>query len=386
MPETALENIKKTIARKESNIVKGSTVEGARGYEFTSRNVLEEMKELSKIKNMDSSIVKNYTQTGMVNILVNNRANKESVINKKEIHTSKSVSEEDNNLNKTRSNKVYTYGKGKPVDKIDLKCKIKIYPDTLVYQSAKRKGFYENGLIADDMKCNDYSRKQLLNINRLFKFEVTRKEEDSFFVFEDMCTLLFAKGKMETVIKDMIKHFKEGSGNDYSNDVLTKEVKKHENTKLYIREVKKYIIEEINENNGNIERIKYIYNNRKSNSLYNKIQKNVKNIKFNTSNDKFKGLTIAINDTWGNIIEIIDFSVCGKKYMGKMRFTIYDHFGLDEPDVEKMYVQLAGFRSWFTLQHWNKYNGKYKPFASVMTFNIPFSGTFNVVKGKKINV
>jgi uncharacterized protein (TIGR03034 family) len=376
MPETALENVKRTIARRENNIKKGMTVEGARGYEYCSRNIVEEMKELSKIKNMDSSNNKKYAQTGMVNIISISTDNRDVVISKSEHNNNNSISNV-NSTESTRTTKMYKCMKGLSVNTIELKSNIKLYPNTLVYQSAKRKGFYENGLIADDMKCNDYSRKQLLGINKLFRYELDRKDKELFDELKFMCIHLFAQGKMEDVIKDMIKHFKEGSGNDYSNKILTKKVKNHDNTKQYIKDVKKYIIEEVYKNKGNLNDMKYVYCNRKSNSLYKKIQGNVKSIKFNTTADKLKGLTIAINDTWGNTIEIINFSVVGKKYYGKLKFTIYDHFGLDEPDVEKMYVELAGFRAWFTLQHWDEFKGKYKPFASVMSFDIPFRGTLN---------
>lgn len=60
-----------------------------------------------------------------------------------------------------------------------------------------------------------------------------------------------------------------------------------------------------------------------------------------------------------------------------MRVRLYDHFGLDQPDVEKKFGYLAGFRAWFVLQHYNEYEGKYKPFTSVMEIDVPFEGEFN---------
>lgn len=53
---------------------------------------------------------------------------------------------------------------------------------------------------------------------------------------------------------------------------------------------------------------------------------------------------------------------------------LYDHFGLDQPDVEKIYVELAGFRAWFVLQHYDSFNGKYKPFINIFDDYVYFEG------------
>ncbi len=46
------------------------------------------------------------------------------------------------------------------------------------------------------------------------------------------------------------------------------------------------------------------------------------------------------------------------------------------PDVEKVYVNLDGFRAWFVLQHYTEYEGDYKPFINLFEYDIPFSGEF----------
>ena len=58
-------------------------------------------------------------------------------------------------------------------------------------------------------------------------------------------------------------------------------------------------------------------------------------------------------------------------FKGTLHFIIYDHFGLDKPDIEKFSSGIV-FRSWFMLQHWKKFNGKYRPFVTIMEFDIPF--------------
>lgn len=63
----------------------------------------------------------------------------------------------------------------------------------------------------------------------------------------------------------------------------------------------------------------------------------------------------------------------GDDYIGKYEVTLWDHFGLDKPDLEKFYSYGAGFRAWFVLQHlWG-----YKPFLTKITFEKEFSGNLN---------
>ena len=74
-------------------------------------------------------------------------------------------------------------------------------------------------------------------------------------------------------------------------------------------------------------------------------------------------------------IEVTNFSVSGSVYTCKLHYTFYDHFGLDSPDVEK-YGFLDGFKGWFILQHYSKYEGTYKPFLTLMEFDVTFNGTY----------
>ena len=38
------------------------------------------------------------------------------------------------------------------------------------------------------------------------------------------------------------------------------------------------------------------------------------------------------------------------------------------------YGDSAGFRAWFALQHYDKFNDKYKPFITRMVVEVPFQG------------
>jgi len=60
-------------------------------------------------------------------------------------------------------------------------------------------------------------------------------------------------------------------------------------------------------------------------------------------------------------------------YTGTLHFTFKDNFGLDEKDLNK-YGFIAGFRSWYILQHYDKFNSKYKPFKTIVSIDFPISG------------
>ena len=57
-------------------------------------------------------------------------------------------------------------------------------------------------------------------------------------------------------------------------------------------------------------------------------------------------------------------------FAGTIEFYSYDHFGLDNDDYE----WFAGFCDWFTLQHYDRFNGKYVPFITVVETSVNFEG------------
>jgi len=188
-----------------------------------------------------------------------------------------------------------------------------------------------------------------------------------------MATTLFATGEMNGVILDMINHFKNGNGADYRNAILTAQVSEHSTTQEYIDLVKNIFISQLAIHHGNIFELEYKEETKSSNVLYNRIMENRGKFPvFNSWADTLGGLRITVNDTWGNNVEVRNYSKDGNRLSGTLHFTIYDHFGLDQPDVEKVYVNLAGFRAWFVLQHYKEFNGQYKPFVTMMEIDVPF--------------
>jgi uncharacterized protein (TIGR03034 family) len=277
-------------------------------------------------------------------------------------------------------------GDGK-FDNEDLRPLYADFTDTVIFQSDRPPGYDEKGNVANDMKTNDYTDDEIKDINWMFRFQLLESYFPSilFEEFKFMTTSLFSTGEMEDVILDMINHFREGTGKDFSNQTLTKEAREHETTKAYIEVVKNALVNELKKNGGNLAALKFDKSTMNSNRLYQYIQAYAKYPTFSSWGDtigapwsgKDAGLTITVNDSWGNTVSVKNFSVENNRFKGVMHVRLYDHFGLDQPDVEKVYVNLAGFRSWFVLQHYDKYNGEYKPFVTVMEMDVPFEGTLS---------
>ncbi len=243
----------------------------------------------------------------------------------------------------------------------------------IVFQSQRKKGLNSDGTIADDLKFNDFSREQLLDLSSSFE-EQLKNASNPDYLFKK----LEKRGKtnsmfsLEKVVLDMIDTFRKGDKEQYSNEVLTKKVKKHKRTKEYIKSIKKIVIEELQKHGGDVTKINY----EEGTKYHKKIQDNVTQPYFNTMRNKATGLTMAINDTWSNNVIIREYEFDGETFKGILQFNIYDNFGLDSPDIEK-HGQRSGFREWFMLQHYDGYEGKYKPFITVIQFDVEFSGRIN---------
>ena len=197
--------------------------------------------------------------------------------------------------------------------------------------------------------------------------------------FEEYIKLIsksFALDDMDNVIVDMFEYFFSGKGGKYSNSVLTQHARSHESSQYYIDETTAIINEYIESNNGDIKGLKYYGNNRDSSYLVS----NMKNkVNPQTYYEIFGGLGICVDGTYGNQLEITSFKVENNNYEYTIRYTIYDIFGLDENDIEGegrliKFGILSMFRYWYILQHYDKYDGDYKPFITYIEFEETISG------------
>jgi RHS repeat-associated protein len=243
----------------------------------------------------------------------------------------------------------------------------------IAFQSQRMKGLNLDGTIADDLTFNDFSREQLLELSSSFEKQLKNANNPDYLFKE-----LERRGKrnsmfsLEDVVLDMIDTFRKGDKEHYSNEVLTEKVQKHKRTKKYVKSIKKIVTEELQKHGGDVTKINY----EQDTEYYNKIQKNVTQPYFNTKWNKATGLTMAINDTWSNNVIIREYEFDGETFKGILQFNIYDNFGVDPPDIEK-HGHRFGFSEWFMLQHYDGYGEKYKPFITVMQFDVEFSGGIN---------
>jgi hypothetical protein len=192
------------------------------------------------------------------------------------------------------------------------------------------------------------------------------------------------------ILSDMFDHFVEGSGSDYSNVALTNAVKNHANTIDYQEKVIAIVKNEVSNVEGNISALYY------DEQLWlNPVERQNQVIVKDMLAEKVwlpsygydtgvAGLTLAIDGWYGNKIEIESFSANEDQYLGTLRFTFYDHFGLDTSDLSEAKYgvvkagALAGFRQWYILQHWSElgYSEQPKPFVTIVSYTVEFRGEY----------
>lgn len=187
---------------------------------------------------------------------------------------------------------------------------------------------------------------------------------------------IFSSGDMVNVAQDMVDCFLSGNGGTYSNEILTQKARNHEDSERYIDETTKIINDWIKDNNGNISGLEYNASNRSSSVMVSNMTNNVKPP---TYEDKFSGLGICVDGTYGNQFEITSYKFDGVNYEYTIKYTIYDVFGLDENDISDEdrlmdFGILAGFRAWYILQHYDEYGGNYKPFITYIEFEETIQG------------
>ncbi len=257
-----------------------------------------------------------------------------------------------------------------------------------VYQSPRLPGKNADGTTADDMVMANKTKTQLYAMSIVLGDQANVYHQSALppaypagpQILKDhakQLATLFAAGNssMRTVANGMFDHFFSGTGTDYRNSTLTNTAVAHSSTQTFINSTKQHIVNYLRANSGNP--FGALANTSLKNSL-NGVARPV----YNTSSDKTNGLTICVNDTWGNYIEIKNYTFNGTSFSGTLRYTIYDHFGLNDTDVTGAYGGLswifgytAQFSAWFVLQHYTECNRQYKPFITYIETEVSFSGT-----------
>ena len=269
--------------------------------------------------------------------------------------------------------------------KTDTKSATSYRVPVLIYKSPREREKTLDGGKADDMMYGTMSASEIksmpfflgklgddLNIKDL----ETMSHKPLFETFRSMAVEYFSSGDLKMNTLAMIQHFEKNTGSDYRNPVLTNAVRIHPKTMAFSKTIIEEVVTQTKQLDGEINQLDL------SNLMdgYKTRQTGFKLPNFSSAADILGGTTIAINDVWAGKAEITKYEKFGNFFKGTIRITLFDHFGLDAPDIGpdptnghiKPYGVLPGFRAWFILQHYDRF--AFKPFVTVMEMDYPFSG------------
>jgi hypothetical protein len=251
---------------------------------------------------------------------------------------------------------------------------------------------YNANIISKNKEKNNkgrYSKDEILKLGRLMEFS-NMTDFRLWFNFRTLKALL-AWGDLSSILEEMIDKFQRSEGGIYENPVLTKSIKENVKTIEYCRKIEDYLAEQLKTNSNKLEEVEdldpyFVDSNEDMKNAKGKRKDSGKEFSRpaysywdseNLAGNLFSGRTLALNDIWATEVTVKELEFDGENYKGKYEVTLWDHFGLDKPDLEKFYYGVNGFRAWFLLQHLQGY----KPFLSKMTFVKDFKG--NLKEGKK---
>ena len=259
----------------------------------------------------------------------------------------------------------------------------------LIYQSPRSAGKDECGNVAGDMIINDKDKSELISMNPILgdmailydlppASSTLLPPQGPIAVYDGMRQLadIFSKddSSMKKVVEEMIEHFIDGDGTSYSNQILTQKVINHQSTQNLINGTKTHIVDFLKNNNGLVNLML------EDNDFQDKIY-DVGIPHYDRDLDMSNGLKISINGVWGYRMYIQDYRCDGHSFSGTIKYTLYDHFGLDDGDVTDEDGWFLGwtkqFSSWYVLQHYKGCNGLHKPFITYINAETEFSGNIN---------
>ncbi|PKQ61965.1 hypothetical protein BZG02_13575 [Labilibaculum filiforme] len=275
-------------------------------------------------------------------------------------------------VKKAEKIRIYAYV-ASPAEKVSVEVPVISFPFYL--DRYKKAGFNEKGTaIANDLCYGDgihldtghsiYSIEEIKSLSSLFSIQLKSTEKSLWVDFNSMVKTVFSVGEMEVVAGGMINHFRRNTGEEYSNSILTKHIIEHPSFHRFCTSMEDLIKERVNKNSS-INDIRFSENNESKTNDPRYYDAPYGHPRFNTLKDTFNGgLTICMNDTWAYEVIITEAQINGGSLHVKYKVELYDHFGLDKPDMEKVYKFGAGFRAWFVLQHVRNY----KPFITKVSF------------------
>lgn len=239
--------------------------------------------------------------------------------------------------------------------------------------------------VSDDLTYNDYTFEDLKALGSPFG----NANIPEWLIWDEFYTLVnlgsTTSPTMNNVLHDMLNQFRYGNSlggkitvndifnesmfSEYRNLSLSEKIIAHDETQQYYNEAKDIILKRIIQNDGDLSKLSYDFTNRNDNgSLYKEFQSTVNNPVYS---DILNGLQLAVHTFHSKKITIKNYKFDGKNFSGTLHYELNDHFGLDPDDLDITF----GFADWFTLQHYERFNGKYKPFIVSVEHDIDFRGS-----------
>lgn len=255
----------------------------------------------------------------------------------------------------------------KYTSKVSVITKVEVWKLPVLFaKSSNDPGKDSNGEVPDDLKYGDLTKKEALKIQKLNKLQINASDN---LLFEDLSILtsVFTVLGGKENMRKLIQNFRDNKGAIFSSKYMDDALASHPTLKQFIYD-KEGVLENLNEQlrsvNGNINKIETLQG--VLNSTRPKFSWRSGSVK-NIVKDLFSGMTMAVDDTSAYLVFVESYElVSANTYNAVLRIESYDNFGLNPADIQCGFGLLAGFRSWFILQHVRGY----KPFLTKMTYKL----------------
>jgi hypothetical protein len=275
----------------------------------------------------------------------------------------------------------------------------------VIHQSANREGRRREPVtnhfqvppsqqVADDLIYNDYSSGELRDLGDVFWVPPLTPEPWMWGEFNDILTIgkAGADDDHQAAVDGLRDAFRYGhpsgggtvTANDNydasryiqygSGDALSRAVASSPQMQTYTEAATKLVVQSIIANQGGTVQLR-VQDDLNQNLLYQlfaetRLRYPVYDFSVGDANER--ALAIAIHQFHGHQIRLKDYRISGNTFSGTLVFHSYDRFGLD-PDDE---ITEYGFVDWFTLQHYDRFDGKYVPPVAVADVEVTISGSF----------
>ena len=255
----------------------------------------------------------------------------------------------------------------------------------IIAKSRHRKGLNEEGTgTHHDMMSKDMTDQEIIALNPDTKkwIDIVNKEgyegiKKLAVEMEDLLTD-FSTGDLEDVNVKLYKKFVGNKPGDFSDPILTQAAVKHEHTDKFFARVKENMKTQLNSSPDFVFQKELLVNH----EVIDK-KKATQRIDIPSPSypDKYGGLGISVNDTWGYDMKITRFEqdTVKRTYSADFEVEIFDHYGLNSEDIDPKVkggffgsASFEGFLCWFILQH----KCGYKPFYTIIKMKKKIDGTY----------